>query len=169
MSLSCTRCCQTAHLAWMAADAGRTGTFFWVRTTAQSLPLTPTDVMFAAVIALNAYSVILHHTRQPPATCFVTSIVAATSSVERNRRAASDGRSVRTDLVQTTLVGEDGNVSVVACASCWTADGQLGELSLLWTRRDRATYQTWRLICEADGELSCSGDGSRRWSEGNAG
>jgi hypothetical protein len=26
-------------------------------TTAQSLPLTPNDVMFAAVIALNAYSV----------------------------------------------------------------------------------------------------------------
>ena len=27
-------------------------------TTAQSLPLTPTDVIFAAVIALKAYSVI---------------------------------------------------------------------------------------------------------------
>jgi hypothetical protein len=34
-----------------------TGTFFCDRTTAQSLPRTPTDVMFAAVIALNAYSV----------------------------------------------------------------------------------------------------------------
>jgi hypothetical protein len=34
-----------------------TGTFFCDRTTAQSLPRTPIDVMFAAVIALNAYSV----------------------------------------------------------------------------------------------------------------
>ena len=34
-----------------------TGTFFCERTTAQSLPRTPIDVMFAAVIALNAYSV----------------------------------------------------------------------------------------------------------------
>lgn len=34
----------------------RTGTFFWEMTTAQSLPRTPRDVMFAAVIALNAYS-----------------------------------------------------------------------------------------------------------------
>lgn len=33
-----------------------TGTFFCVMTTAQSLPLTPTDVMFAAVMALKAYS-----------------------------------------------------------------------------------------------------------------
>jgi hypothetical protein len=35
----------------------RTGTFFCEMTTAQSLPRTPNDVMFAAVIALNAYSV----------------------------------------------------------------------------------------------------------------
>ena len=34
-----------------------TGTFFCEMTTAQSLPRTPNDVMFAAVIALNAYSV----------------------------------------------------------------------------------------------------------------
>jgi hypothetical protein len=33
-----------------------TGTFFCDRTTAQFLPLTPTEVMFAAVMALNAYS-----------------------------------------------------------------------------------------------------------------
>jgi hypothetical protein len=39
------------------AGATRTGTFFCEITTAQSLPRTPTDVMFAAVIALNAYSV----------------------------------------------------------------------------------------------------------------
>jgi hypothetical protein len=39
-----------------------TGTFFCDNTTAQSFPLTPTDMMFAAVIALNAYSV--HISRQ---------------------------------------------------------------------------------------------------------
>ena len=38
---------------WLA----RTGTFFWDRTTAQSLPLMPTDMMLAAVMALKAYSV----------------------------------------------------------------------------------------------------------------
>jgi hypothetical protein len=38
------------------APAVRTGTFFCEMTTAQSLPRTPRDVMFAAVIALNAYS-----------------------------------------------------------------------------------------------------------------
>jgi hypothetical protein len=32
------------------------GTFFCERTTAQSLPRTPIDMMFAAVIALKAYS-----------------------------------------------------------------------------------------------------------------
>ena len=34
-----------------------TGTFFCDMTTAQSLPRTPTDMIFAAVMALNAYSV----------------------------------------------------------------------------------------------------------------
>lgn len=34
----------------------RTGTFFCDRTTAQSLPLIPSDVMLAAVMALKAYS-----------------------------------------------------------------------------------------------------------------
>lgn len=33
-----------------------TGTFFCEITTAQSLPRTPNEVMFAAVIALKAYS-----------------------------------------------------------------------------------------------------------------
>ena len=34
----------------------RTGTFFCDITTAQFFPRTPTDVMFAAVMALKAYS-----------------------------------------------------------------------------------------------------------------
>ena len=47
---------------WMSAQSiniesfMRTGTFFCERTTAQSFPRTPTEVMLAAVIALNAYS-----------------------------------------------------------------------------------------------------------------
>ncbi len=38
------------------ADHSHTGTFFCERTTAQSLPRTPIDMMFAAVMALKAYS-----------------------------------------------------------------------------------------------------------------
>lgn len=42
---------------WCRLLAGRhTGTFFCDSTTAQVFPLTPTEVMFAAVIALKAYS-----------------------------------------------------------------------------------------------------------------
>jgi hypothetical protein len=33
----------------------------------------------------------------------------------------SCGVGVHTDLVEATLVGEDGDVSVVACASCMTS------------------------------------------------
>jgi len=35
-----------------------TGTFFCDNTTAQSFPYTPTNMMFAAVIALKAYSIV---------------------------------------------------------------------------------------------------------------
>ena len=35
-----------------------TGTFFCDSTTAHEFPLTPTDVIFAAVMALKAYSVV---------------------------------------------------------------------------------------------------------------
>jgi len=35
-----------------------TGTFFCDKTTAQSFPRIPTDMMFAAVIALKAYSIV---------------------------------------------------------------------------------------------------------------
>jgi hypothetical protein len=54
MSLSYTRGPSEADYCWELAV--RTGTFFCEMTTAQSLPRTPTDVIFAAVIALNAYS-----------------------------------------------------------------------------------------------------------------
>jgi hypothetical protein len=48
--------CVSAMLG-LAGPMTRTGTFFCEITTAQSLPRTPNDVMFAAVMALNAYSV----------------------------------------------------------------------------------------------------------------
>ena len=76
------------------------GTFFCEMTTAQSLPRTPSDVMFAAVIALNAYS-----TWRP---------------VSEAWGEEAKGTRMRTDLVEAALVREDGNVSVVACASCMT-------------------------------------------------
>ena len=52
-----------------------TGTFFCDSTTAQSLPLIPTDSMFAPVIALKAYSryvqyvksCVVHGAREPEA------------------------------------------------------------------------------------------------------
>lgn len=62
--------------------------------------------MFAAVMALNAYS----------------GAVNAMHSNDYQARgghvACGMGRAQHTDLIQTTLVGEDGNVSVVAGASC---------------------------------------------------
>jgi len=63
-------------------------------TTAQSFPLTPTDVMLAAVIALNAYS---RNVRNPDITRSVCML--------------------RTDLVQATLVREDGDMSVISSAA----------------------------------------------------
>lgn len=54
----------------MQMVAGRhTGTFFCDSTTAQFFPLTPTEVMFAAVIALKAYSNGLSRKLFYPAVC----------------------------------------------------------------------------------------------------
>lgn len=77
----------------------RTGTFFCDMTTAQFLPRTPTDVMLAAVMALNAYSVEL----------MVSSGLSRVYALKSARR---------TDLVETSLVRENGDVPVVACAAC---------------------------------------------------
>jgi hypothetical protein len=57
---SCSAYCTVAVVAVnITARPGvkLTGTFFCDRTTAQSFPRTPTDMMFAAVMALKAYSV----------------------------------------------------------------------------------------------------------------
>jgi hypothetical protein len=71
-----------------------TGTFFCDITTAQSLPLMPTDMMFAAVIALNAYS----------------------NQTYVNLESWKNFK-LRTDLVQSSLVREDGNMPVVGRAA----------------------------------------------------
>ena len=75
-------------------DDGLTGTFFCEITTAQFLPRTPTEVMLTAVIALNAYSVPGQLARAERSTC-----------------------SSHTNLIQTTLVREDGEMSINA-AGC---------------------------------------------------
>ena len=57
MSLSCTPYNVRTRLDFDVSKLRLlTGTFFCERTTAQLLPRTPIDVIFAAVIALNAYS-----------------------------------------------------------------------------------------------------------------
>lgn len=53
ISLSCD--CQHL-LSGLKLCPALTGTFFCESTTAHDFPRTPTDVMLAAVIALNAYS-----------------------------------------------------------------------------------------------------------------
>ena len=65
-------------------------------TTAQLFPLMPTEVMLAAVIALKAYS------REDVS----------------GLRDGEEGGSSHTDLVETTLVREDGDVSVKTRAAC---------------------------------------------------
>ena len=74
---------------------GHTGTFFCDSTTAQSVPRTPTDVMFAAVIALNAYSV--HHCKPRE-----TVMLDGCRDVARIAKKECDimtSMSVRTDLI----------------------------------------------------------------------
>lgn len=90
----------------------RTGTFFCDKTTAQSLPRRPTDMMFAAVIALKAYSVLGMSVGSAQAECLGAN--EADRSMHSDRPSANR-RFQLTDLVQTTIVGKDGNVSVV-CA-----------------------------------------------------
>jgi hypothetical protein len=79
-----------------------TGTFFWDMTTAQLFPRTPMEVMFAAVMALKAYS------------------ACDRESADIRWRGSRFGKRqswIRTNLVETALVGEDGDVSVETCAS----------------------------------------------------
>lgn len=56
ISLSYSIACEQMNDSSNTGASVLTGTFFCDNTTAHVLPRTPTDVMFAAVIALNAYS-----------------------------------------------------------------------------------------------------------------
>jgi len=103
MSLSCARYLVVSQPSRLTAAGSLTGTFFCEMTTAQSLPRTPSDVMLAAVMALKAYS------------------GGARDWHVRTEEGDSGRASMHTDLVQAALVGEDGDVAVVACAS-YTAD-----------------------------------------------
>ena len=69
-------------------------------TTAQLLPRTPIDVMLAAVMALKAYS----------ACDNMISLISLKSRIVNLRRRQRIGP--RTNLVEATLIGEDGDVSV---------------------------------------------------------
>lgn len=77
-----------------------TGTFFCDNTTAQFFPLTPTEVIFAAVMALNAYSDDENR------------VELATIS-----RSMSDGFSP-TDLIEAPLIREDRDMSIISGATC---------------------------------------------------
>lgn len=76
-----------------------TGTFFWDRTTAQSFPRTPTDVILAAVTALKAYSAKVE--RLSVLSCKYS---RSRSESLNHKGASAKGRRKLTDLVQSTLV-----------------------------------------------------------------
>lgn len=113
MSLSCSlgqSLARQLHPRWRSQ---RTGTFFWERTTAQSLPLTPIDMMFAAVMALKAYSV-----RNRLVSWAIRGRGWRPRSMASPQGGAIDraagGGWIHTDLVQSSLLGEDCDVSVVS-------------------------------------------------------
>ena len=81
------------------------GTFFWDSTTAQVLPRTATEVIFAAVIALKAYSVVRELARTRYHDCI--------GSCNLNRPEAML-HDLHTYLVQSPLVREDCNVPIDA-------------------------------------------------------
>lgn len=123
----------------------RTGTFFCDMTTAQLFPRTPTEVMFAAVMALKAYS-------------------AAPSRISLfcHRRGHEQG--ALTDLVEPALVREDGDVSVEAGAAC-TDTSMLAETEagLRWLAFDASLPDMLKGFdweCAERSSRSCSrGDG----------
>jgi hypothetical protein len=69
-------------------------------TTAQLFPRTPIEVMLAAVMALKAYS----------ACDSMISLISLTLRIVNMRKRQRIGP--RTNLVEASLVGEDGDVSV---------------------------------------------------------
>ena len=85
-----------------------TGTFFCETTTAQFLPLIPTDVILAAVIALKAYSISAVNVGQ----------ISVTADISRVENADLRGAvQTLTDLIETSLIREDSDVSIIARAT----------------------------------------------------
>jgi hypothetical protein len=85
------------HIDPVHTEVVLTGTFFCDRTTAQFLPRTPRDVIFAAVMALKAYSIVWQKQ--------LNGILDG-----------SAGHSILTNLVQSPLVREDRDMSVIGAS-----------------------------------------------------
>ena len=127
-----------------------TATFFCESTTAQSFPRTPMAVMLAEVMALKAYSEVQGDSSAG------TKRVGTTQRFEAARTLA--GRCnfrVHTDLVQSTLVGEDSDMSVVACCG---DGGQSGLRSWGWADQQRQSRNIpdmmtdYRVLPQSNGE-----------------
>lgn len=97
-----------------AGGLGLTATFFCDSTTAQSFPLTPSEVMFAEVMALNAYSRCQRVYRVSQSSWHPPRPHSERIEHRQGRHCGEE----HTDLVQTSIVREDGDMSVVTCASC---------------------------------------------------
>ena len=87
-----------------------TGTFFCESTTAQVLPLTPTEVIFAAVMALKAYSV-AKVSEGSWASHGGEGVQFQASILQRARWGS------QTNLIKSPSIREYGDVSIGACTT----------------------------------------------------
>ena len=76
-----------------------TGTFFCDNTTAQSFPLTPIDMIFAAVMALKAYSVLVSLVSNVQRKYIDATLKRFQIVVASSRAGRIENGSMRTDLV----------------------------------------------------------------------
>ena len=128
-----------------------TGTFFCDRTTAQSFPRTPIAMMFAAVIALNAYSV----AQKAPVSaislhplCF---FLSPFRNVRPRLRVLDRWQQMRTDLIQPSLFGEDRDMSVV----CRVTYCEKTIMSVISSTRASTRVQTcWSLRSELEAQTT---------------
>ena len=74
---------------------------------AQCFPLTPIDVMLAAVMALKAYSV------------FHITLSAPLPNLKKVPRQVSNVKKNHTNLVKTPLIREDGDMSIISGRTTW--------------------------------------------------
>lgn len=96
--------------------AAHTGTFFCEITTAQFFPRIPREVMLAEVIALNAYSIMQkHRCQRRNSDNGGVEMWGERMSLAYACHHIHQKCNPRTNLVKTTLVGENGDVSIVRC------------------------------------------------------